>query len=488
MGFESPEEAIWVMENGSRIFRDGVMQLEWWTPSLGCNGKRDQEKEAWIRVVGLPLHLWTGEILKKVGDSIGGFVALDEETASKTDFHWARILVKMNSNVKPASVILLAGARSYELQIWWEIRPTVAEVFTRSSRTFGDPADTGEEDDRDACAKGRVKPALAVKRHTSRDEQSEVGNRSFLGNCGLAGRLTGGQTRGVSSKAGAKKSFEFQNVLGIRGRKGKPKKLLLKDTVKERSGPNLEGIAAQGPGQTEGVVVGPYQASFGEHSARPTGWNSHTTLWAECKGRIEEKNGMTNPSCAVPQEREVSAFEERGSQVTTSTQDQGCSEGNNIKQTLSREERCPLKDKVGRRIEDEGRFFCEPEKESSSGKFPKKTPTLVDLDDAGVKGGFHSVDVVSPGTALRDHIQAGGKTNYSTRISKLKPVGLRYEDEGEDDTRAGICVKSVGVGLGNTDGTRSDSSGRERHYQLESQEEKQPGSGPNPRGGSAFGS
>ena len=112
MGFKLSEEASWVMENGSRICRGGVMQLEWWTPSSGCNGLRDQEKEVWIRVVGLPLHLWTGEILKKVGDNCGGFVALDEDTASKTDLHWARILVKMNSNVKLASVNLLAGARS----------------------------------------------------------------------------------------------------------------------------------------------------------------------------------------------------------------------------------------------------------------------------------------------------------------------------------------------------------------------------------------
>ena len=227
----------------------------------------------------------------------------------------------MNSNEKPASVNLIAGARSYELQIWWEIRPTVAEVFSRSSSNFGDPADLREDDDQDVRAKGRVKPALAVKRHTSRDAQSEVGIRSFLGNCGVTGRLTGGQTRGVSSEAGDKRSFEFQNVLRIRGRKGKSKKVFFKDTVEERSGPNLKGVAAHRPGQIQGVVLGPYQASFEEHSTRPSGWNTHTTTWAELKGRIEEKNGKTNPSCVVPQEREVSGFEERGSQVTTSTQD-----------------------------------------------------------------------------------------------------------------------------------------------------------------------
>ena len=157
MGFELSEEARWVMENGCRTCRGGELQLEWWTPYSGCNRVRDQENEVWIRVVGLPLHLWSGEILKKVGDNCGGFVAMDEGTASKTELHWARILVKMKSNEKPASVNLLAGARSYELQIWWEIRPTVAEVFPRSSRISAGPADPGEEDVRDARANGCVK-------------------------------------------------------------------------------------------------------------------------------------------------------------------------------------------------------------------------------------------------------------------------------------------------------------------------------------------
>ena len=59
LGFDSSEEANWVMENGSGIFRGEVMQLEWWNPSTGCTGRKGQESEAWIRVVGLPLHLWT---------------------------------------------------------------------------------------------------------------------------------------------------------------------------------------------------------------------------------------------------------------------------------------------------------------------------------------------------------------------------------------------------------------------------------------------
>ena len=94
------------------------MHLEWWNPSTGCTRRKVQAHEAWIRVVGLPLHLWTREILKKVGDNCGGFVAMDNGTALRMDLLWARILVKMNGMGKPSIVNLLARARSYELQIW----------------------------------------------------------------------------------------------------------------------------------------------------------------------------------------------------------------------------------------------------------------------------------------------------------------------------------------------------------------------------------
>ena len=61
--FSSPEEAKQVQENGSRVFKGDALHLEWWNPSVWCVQK-DQAKEAWIRVVGLPLHLWTRDFGK----------------------------------------------------------------------------------------------------------------------------------------------------------------------------------------------------------------------------------------------------------------------------------------------------------------------------------------------------------------------------------------------------------------------------------------
>ena len=85
MEFDSTKEAKWVLENGSRIYRGDVIHLKWWNPPVGCVGRKDQIFEAWIRVVGLPLHLWTREILKKGGDSCGAFLAMDKETTLKTE-------------------------------------------------------------------------------------------------------------------------------------------------------------------------------------------------------------------------------------------------------------------------------------------------------------------------------------------------------------------------------------------------------------------
>ena len=116
--FDSPEKAKWVLESGRRSFKGGVLQLEWWRPEAGCLRRKDSVQEVWIRVVGLPLHLWKPEILRKLGDACGGFVALDKNTEKKTEVKWARMLIKVVGKSRPSVVNILEGPRSFELQIW----------------------------------------------------------------------------------------------------------------------------------------------------------------------------------------------------------------------------------------------------------------------------------------------------------------------------------------------------------------------------------
>ena len=152
--FDSPEKAKWVLESGRRSFSGGVLQMEWWRPEAGCVRSKDSAQEVWIRVVGLPLHLWKPEILRQIGDACGGFVTLDKNTEERKEVKWARILIKVEGKSRPSVVNILEGPRSFELQIWWEIAPWVTGVYPVSSgEVLKNPE---EEDDVKTRADNRV--------------------------------------------------------------------------------------------------------------------------------------------------------------------------------------------------------------------------------------------------------------------------------------------------------------------------------------------
>ena len=57
--FECSSEAERVLSRGKRRVKDNELILEKWHPEVGCLGNKVMVKEAWVRVVGLPLHLWS---------------------------------------------------------------------------------------------------------------------------------------------------------------------------------------------------------------------------------------------------------------------------------------------------------------------------------------------------------------------------------------------------------------------------------------------
>ena len=124
-----PEDAKWVFEVGKRSFRGSSLQLEWWNTESRCVKRKETMKEAWLRVVGLPLHLWTNEIFKRIGDSCGGFLAMDKETVLKTTMIWERILTRLRGRGRPYVLNVEARSRSYELQLWWELPLWVAGMY-----------------------------------------------------------------------------------------------------------------------------------------------------------------------------------------------------------------------------------------------------------------------------------------------------------------------------------------------------------------------
>ena len=83
-----------------------------------------------------------------IGDECGGFVVVvDEDIAFKSELHWARILVRREGELCPNLVHILAGARGYSLQIWWELQPRVSRVFPRKFLQKDEGSPPKEEED-----------------------------------------------------------------------------------------------------------------------------------------------------------------------------------------------------------------------------------------------------------------------------------------------------------------------------------------------------
>ncbi|RVW56016.1 LINE-1 reverse transcriptase-like [Vitis vinifera] len=122
---------VWLLKGeirilrGSRRIKDREFLLQRWGPIVGCTWKESQE--VWVRVVGLPLHLWSREVFKSIGDCCGGFVAVDEDTTLFSQLQWARILVKNSGMKRPGTMEVEAGNTRWELCLWWEAIPRVLQ-------------------------------------------------------------------------------------------------------------------------------------------------------------------------------------------------------------------------------------------------------------------------------------------------------------------------------------------------------------------------
>ena len=121
--FECLSEAERVLSRGKRRVKDNVLFMEKWHPEVGCFGNEVKAKEAWVRVVSLPLHLWNQEVFKLIGDGCGGLITVDEKTVSMANLQWVRLLVRVVGRDFPSSIQLVEGSGCYSVQLCWDIPP-----------------------------------------------------------------------------------------------------------------------------------------------------------------------------------------------------------------------------------------------------------------------------------------------------------------------------------------------------------------------------
>ena len=144
-GFESPNEARRILREGTCRIGGLPISLREWGKDVGCMVGRDSCRTVWVRLLGLPLHLWSRPILKRIGDKCGGFDAVDENTAFLTDLHWARIRVTWDGTSNPRSVVVFEGDRSFVIRLWWEFQPQMMlESRTMKLESGGETREEGE--------------------------------------------------------------------------------------------------------------------------------------------------------------------------------------------------------------------------------------------------------------------------------------------------------------------------------------------------------
>ncbi|OIT20963.1 putative pre-mrna-splicing factor atp-dependent rna helicase deah9, partial [Nicotiana attenuata] len=109
-------------------WKNATLLLRWWSPTAACYPSETKFDWIWVRILGLPLHLWSSEIMKVIGEKCGGWIETEEETQLRNHMRWARIKVKGPAEKIPRVVEVEEGGMIFSLPLWSEI-PTAVKVF-----------------------------------------------------------------------------------------------------------------------------------------------------------------------------------------------------------------------------------------------------------------------------------------------------------------------------------------------------------------------
>lgn len=99
--FEVSSDAELVLNRGLRWFENKLLLLNRWVPEVGCFRSGFHAKEMWVRLLGLPLHLWSKELFKLVGDEV---------IAKNHHSQWASILVRFYGRKVLSSLQVVVGS------------------------------------------------------------------------------------------------------------------------------------------------------------------------------------------------------------------------------------------------------------------------------------------------------------------------------------------------------------------------------------------
>ena len=111
--FLEDDHATQVLKQLWRVGK-GSLVLDRWHANFDPARERIRKRHLWTLLPGLPFPLWNRSLLEGVGNTIGRFVALDEDFMNSYDKRLAKILVEIDiSRGLPADVEILCKDRLF---------------------------------------------------------------------------------------------------------------------------------------------------------------------------------------------------------------------------------------------------------------------------------------------------------------------------------------------------------------------------------------
>ncbi|GFZ11267.1 hypothetical protein Acr_22g0006650 [Actinidia rufa] len=114
------------IRNTTWKFEGVSLGLRFWEDRCGCYTDENKPESLWIRVLGLPVFLWSEELFRALGDRCGGYITTAEETMHREHVQWVRICVRGKGGSILATLMVGMGSLAYVCPIWVEAGARVA--------------------------------------------------------------------------------------------------------------------------------------------------------------------------------------------------------------------------------------------------------------------------------------------------------------------------------------------------------------------------
>jgi hypothetical protein len=96
-----------ILEGGPYFFNSAGLYLWNWTKCFNPNKEDFTWTPVWIRLYSLPQDYWDDETLKYIGNALGNFVKIEEQTKTNKYTSYARICIYMHISKDPPDSICL---------------------------------------------------------------------------------------------------------------------------------------------------------------------------------------------------------------------------------------------------------------------------------------------------------------------------------------------------------------------------------------------